>query len=373
MTEESETILQDALVVVTGARNSGKTFFAITALPPSQVDKVFYHDSERSANRTIQELEAQDLSPGYYCNLEDRFDLPSSDDLLSRISKGSLPWVTPSQRSTMEEYYKFIIRDLDENLKQDKYLVYVHDTIEKLEAGMAAWVESHKKQTGWTSKAYGKLWIEGVYPLYTQLLEAIFQRGVKMIIFASHLKTPWQGNHPVVGKVVPSGKRILYFRTSLYLWLVQNPLNADGAPAGLIMKERLGSLRATKDDKWKARRMLPRRLPHCTWEDILKYLEEGCDLANPALGEKLSPDEEGMIQEWKLSNAQIQLMVLEAETKLEEMKQQVTILAPSPVIEAAVESNSDVLKLSAAGKKPKEIAKEVGISLPMVLRMLREQ
>ena len=376
-----ETVLKDALVVVTGARNTGKTLFAITTARPSQMPYMFYHDSERSSNRAIQELESQGIAPGYYGNLEARFsNLPAEDDLLSRINKGDLPWVTEKERSSLEGYYLHVLDDLEKNLKRGEYSFYVHDTIEKLEAGMVAWVEGHKKQSGWTQKAYGKLWTEGVYPLYAQLIEAIFQRGVKIIVFCSHLKTPWQGNRPVAGKVVPSGKSLLWFRTSLFLWLKQEPRNADGAPAGLVLKERLVSLKVTDDDDWDPRRMLPRRIPHCTWRDIRRYLEIGCNLANPAEGEILSLEESELISEF-MSNEQMKLMQLEVQKEILELQTQMPELLrvqddkldiPSVKREIDPEDNKTAMTLLREGKSPGAIAKELGIPLPLVLRARKE-
>jgi hypothetical protein len=214
-------------------------------------------------------------------------------------------------------YYEYILNDLDKNLVQGKYKVYIHDTLEKLEAGMAAWAESNITRFGFTSvssaRKYGKIWSAVIYPLYEQIVSAIFSRGVEVIIFCSHLRTPWEGNKPVPGKVEPSGKKLLHRLSSLMLWLTNDPSNEDGAPAGLVLKERLGNLDVV-DGKWKPRRMLPKRIPHCTWEDVKDYLEEGCNLSDPAPGEVMSQDERRMTSRF-LSDEQIALMVADAETE----------------------------------------------------------
>ena len=44
------------LFVFTGPRGVGKTTLAATHLPPAEVDKVFYHDSENSANHIVRQL-----------------------------------------------------------------------------------------------------------------------------------------------------------------------------------------------------------------------------------------------------------------------------------------------------------------------------
>lgn len=310
--------LHKAVVVITGARGTGKTTLAFTYLPPGQEEQVFSHDSERSANRIVQSLKAMGRGLGYYGDLQTRFShLPPDDDLLHRISQGSLPWVDKTERSAMRQYYEYILDDLDKNLVQDKYKVYILDTGEKFEAGMRAWGEDHITMFGFKSakeaKRYGKIWSEVLYPLYEQIITAIFSRGVEVIFLCFHLRTPWQGNKPVPGKVEPSGKPLLRKLSSFMLWLTSELTNADGAPAGLVLKERLGQLTVV-DGKWQIRRMIPARIPHCTWEDIKQYLVTGCDLANPAPGEVMSRTEREMISEL-LTDKQMALMVADAEAE----------------------------------------------------------
>jgi hypothetical protein len=151
-----------------------------------------------------------------------------------------------------------------------------------------------------------------MYRTYRQFFSSLFDRGVKVINLVSHLKNPWQDNRPVPGKVAPGGKPLLYLLSSLVIWLVNEPANQDGAPAGLVLKERLGNLEV-KNGKWKPRRMIPQRIPHCTWDDIRDYLVDGCDLSNPAL--QMKPAERQMISEL-LTNEQLKLMILSAEERL---------------------------------------------------------
>jgi len=307
------------LFVITGARGTGKSLLAATYLPPSEIENAYVHDAERSMNRVIERLGKAGRKFGYYADLGARFkDLPEDDDLLDRISRGQLPWVDKKQRSSLIAYYQYILDDLAENLEHGKYSVYIHDTVAKLEAGMAAWVDDHHHQAGVRKTAYGGLWTQGVYPLYEHLVASIFGRGVDTIILTSHLKTPWEGKRPVVGKVTPAGKKLLYLLSSFFVWLVNDRWNKDGAPAGLVLKERLGDLIVTDDD-WEIRRMLPERIPHCTWKDINRYLEHGCDLVNPAFGERMSDAELGMISEL-VSDEQMRLMILGAEQELAETK-----------------------------------------------------
>jgi hypothetical protein len=316
--------LHEAVVVVTGARGTGKSTFASTYIHPRMVENVFYHDSERSANRIVQSLAKMDLEFGYYGDLQARFkDLPSDDDLLHRINNNNLPWLGKEEKSAMRRYYEYILGDLDENLTQGKYKVYILDTGEKFEAGMAAWVEDNITRFGYRTvreaRRDGRIWTDCIYPLYEQLVSGVFSRGVEVIFLCFHLSTPWVNRKPVPGKVKPSGKPLLRRLSSFMLWLVNEPTNSDGAPAGLVLKERLGELTIV-DDKWKPRRMIPARVPHCTWEDITNYLETGCDLANPAPGEVMSDSEREMISEL-LTDKQTELML--ADARVEQLQKEI--------------------------------------------------
>jgi len=366
--------MSNELIVVTGARNTGKSLFAATHLKPEDIHRMYVHDSENSMNRVLVGQKATKCEFGHYVDLKARFsELPGEEDLLGRINAGQLPWVTEKGRSSLAEYYEYILADLDENLEPGKYDVYVHDTLEKFEAGMAAWVEGNKKKAGVTSIAFGKLWSEGVYVLYENLLSALYERGVQTVIMCSHLKTPWESGRPVVGKVVPSGKKLLYRLSSLFLWLVNDKRNADGAPAGLVLKERMGNLMVI-DGEWKIQRMLPERLPRCTWEDINRYLVEGCNLESPAPGESMSDGERDMISEL-LTDEQMRLMLMDAEKELLEARQGAILTGGSfepPVVqEQEVPFEKTVKQLLAEGKSEQEIRETTGKPLPIVKTAIR--
>jgi len=356
------------VIVTTGARGTGKSTLAATFLPPGEIDKVFVHDSENSMNGIIAQLTVNNLAFGHYVDLKARFStLPSDDDLLTHINAGKLPWVNERAKSSLADYYLYILDDLTQNLTPGKYSLYIHDTLEKLEAGMVAWVETNRKQAGVTTLAFGKMWTEGVYPLYEHLLSSIFGRGVETIILCSHLKNPWSGNRPVVGKVAPSRKKILYRLSSLMLWLVNARRNADGAPAALVLKERMGAVRVVDGD-WGLSRMLPERIPHCTWTDIRRYLSEGCDLSNPAKGEAMTSAEKDMISEL-LTNEQMRLMILDAEKELEEAKSHGGMFVQQEPAKPEV----DIMALAAEGKTAEEIAVIVNKPLPVVKAIMTGQ
>lgn len=376
--------MKQSLVVATGARGVGKTTFLSTYLSPTDLDALYYVDTEYSANHVVDELERHGLEIGRYVNVQDRFrDLPGDGDLLDRIVAGELPWVSSRQRSALAEFYSWLLADLNEHLVAGKYKAVAFDTLEKLEAAMLAYVEGDKKTTGWTTKADGKMWADAYYPLYEGFISALYQRGIEVILMSSHLRTPWHDRRPVPSKVAPGGKKILYQLSQLFVWLVNEPSNADGAPAGLVLKERLGRLAPT-DTGWSIQRALPRRLPRCTWEAIQAYLDEPADLADPEPGETLSAEELEMVSEL-LTNEQIRLMMLEAEVELAEKRADLpstVTVEDTPIDPVRPDTDKTMSGIIAIRDSlpdtatPEGIAKaaadELSIPLPVAMRLVKD-
>lgn len=399
-------LIHNGVVVVTGAHNTGKTTFALTSVLPDDLGLVYYHDAERSGNRALADFESQGLELGHYLDLEARFSpkpgkgeayLPKTDDLIARLDQNQLPWATSAEQTALQQYWHHVKSDIAEHMIPGKYKVYIHDTIVTLEAGMAAWVQDHKGLgsglAGWTTYGYGKMWTEGVYPLYRGFLQGIFDRGIELIILIAHLKSPWfgQGDNAkrIPGKVEPQGKPVLKLLSSLMLWL-ENADNPDGAPAGIVLKERLGSIKAvaTGEDgkkRWSVRRMIPRRIPHCTWfqdadpaiaalGSIEYYLEHGCDLSMPKKGETLSQASKDMIGH-TLTDAQMRYMVAEAETsRAVEQQKLVKSGARVPVVnpaQALSNGSGEVTVARAMVDQVKEQIEQAGGAA--VVDTLREQ
>jgi len=400
-------LLQQGVVVVTGAHNTGKTTFALTSVLPDDTETIYYHDAERSGNKALADFEAQGLKLGHYLDLEARFSpdpkdgqlyLPKTEDLIARLDSNDLPWANSTEQTALQQYWQTVKHDIAEHMTPGKYKVYIHDTIVTLEAGMAAWVTDNKGigtgKAGWTTYGYGKMWTEGVYPLYRGFLQGIFDRGVELIVLIAHLKSPWfgQGDNAkrIPGKVEPQGKPVLKLISSLMLWLEQSS-NPDGAPSGVVLKERLGSLTAAPavegaKRRWSPRRKLPRRIPHCVWwqdgdpsiaplGSIEQYLEHGCDLANPRPGETLSQQTKEMIGH-SLSDAQLRYMVAEAEaTRAVEQQKLVRSGAAVPTVngaQALANGSGDLTVPRKTIDDIKERIEQAG-GAPMGVDALREQ
>ena len=360
------------LIVITGPRGVGKSTLAATYLPPSKIERVVVIDNENSMNNFRQNLIRLGKDFGKYINTLERFKhkLPASDDLLNRIDKGNMPWTDANERSAFIDYYKHVLGEISE-LPAGKYDTLIVDTGERLEAGMAAYVEANKSKFGITDTGYGKLWINGVYPLYTYLLQGLWDRGISTVILTFHLKNVWEGKRPIPGKVTHAGKKLLYYLSSLMLWLVNDNRNPNGEPAGLVLKERMGRVETDGDD-WNIKTMLPPRIPVCDWKHIRQYLETGYDIINPGPTEVRSEKETEMISEL-MTDAQIRLMLADAEIEREQNAIQMAESGLIPVVE------QEKIEIGQNGDIPQTKAqaitkwKSLGKPLPALLSKLREK
>lgn len=358
--------LERSLIVITGAKGVGKTIMAYTVAPPSRVNRVFVHDAENSGNRFVQQLKAKGREFGHYLNLDDKWTqaLPNDKDLLARIMRDDLPWVSRGERDSMVDYYRAVLEDIDKNLEPNKFDVYIHDTNQRFEAGMAAFVEANRDKTGWKRKAYGEMWWKGVYPLYRAFLNALYQRGVKVVIFTTHLHTPWVDNKPVVGAVEPRGKSVLYQLSQLHIWLVNDARNANGEPAGLVFKERLGNVGIdTENDTWDIKKCLPPRIPTCTWKNIEGYLKNGLDMSHLTEREQLSSSEQRMLST-TLDDMQMQLMILQTQKELLDKKAETLPVLGEPDPAQMARKLYD----EGNGLAIPAIAEQLGKPLPLVQR-----
>ena len=208
------------LIVITGARGVGKSTAAATFMPPSKIDKMVAIDNENSLNNFRAGMNTLNVDFGLYINTMARFgNLPGADDLLTRMDKGDAPWVGKAEQGMFIDYYKYFLTEINQ-IPRGKYQALIIDTGERLEAGIAAFVEANKKKFGVTDTSYGKLWVNGVYPLYSHIFQGIWDRGIQTIIINFHLKNVWEGKRPIPGKVTHAGKKTIYPRN-----LINQPRN----------------------------------------------------------------------------------------------------------------------------------------------------
>jgi hypothetical protein len=335
-------------------------------------------DTEDSMSNILDNNSKLNLEFGAYVPMYKRFSV--DEDLLGRIAKGSLPWVSNKQKGALVEYYEFMVAELDRVLSKGKFEYLVWDTVEPLEASMAAWAEQNRGLSGWSGqRAFGRLETEAIRPLIENLFEAVARRGIKYILLTSHLRRLWEGERPVPNKVAPGGRLTLLSRLStMMLWLSPGVGNTDGAPAAIVLKARK-AVETIENDNWVVRRSLPERIPHFTWEDVRRYERDGCDMENPAPGEVMTASERDMVSEF-LSDAQMRLMTLGAEMDLETAKAQAMpfmgsgeafSIGADTTTAIAPEVVEQIIALAGEGLKPVQIKTQLGVSIKDVLETLK--
>jgi len=356
--------------VISGNKGSGKSTAIVTFLPPKDIDKLLVLDTEDSMSDMI--------GLGFkHVRMYDR--LRVGGDMLDRLARGEVPWVDQAGRNALVGYYDYLIKVLNEQLENGKYLAVGIDTVGPIEAAMTAAVEAGRRVFGWSgTRAYGRMETEGVRPLYQGLLEAIAQRGVKDIILTSHLKNVWISDQPVVGKVRPGGRmKVLTTLSSGMFWLVPGD-SPTGAPAALVLKARIGKIEPDGDGRgWSVRQILPERIPEFSWKAIEQYRAHPANLDNPAPGEVLSENEREMISDL-LTDKQMELMILGAREQLskgtseKETKRTETVSVLNKE-DTALNKEDTAVSMIAAGATNKEIVEATELPLPKVLAIRRKQ
>ena len=116
-------------------------------------------------------------------------------------------------------------------------------------------------------------------------------------------------------------------------------------------------------------------IPAFSWTKVRQYETNGCNHAQPQPGETITQSEMDMISEY-LTDAQLRLMTLGAETELEQMKaQQMPFIGGEAFsLEApglAPELVEQIMKLAGEGLKPVQIKTQLGVSIKDVLETLK--
>jgi len=349
------------IIVITGAKGSGKTTAAITHVPPSEIDRLLYIGTEDSAS---------DLDHLNFKHVRMYERLAPDDDMLQLIAAGRPPWVSEGQKAAWVEYYEHLVNVLNAKLELGKYKYLIIDTVGPVELAMTAAVEAGRQSFGWGGQtAYGKKEVEGVRPLYDNLLEAISRRGVETIILTTHLKNVWVDNKPVLDKIKPGGRlKLLSMISSMMLWLVPGN-DPHGAPAALVLKARMGLTTPGDDDFWDVRSVLPERMPVFNWRKVAQYKATPPNFASPAPGEKMSPSEREMISEL-LSDKSMELMILDKREKLGDVGGGIFADAtPGPVGQSPQDKARAMI---VAGGDRLAIVKACGLTIGEVIGLERE-
>ena len=218
-----------------------------------------------------------------------------------------------------------LYQTLDKTLRaipQNKFTVCVLDNIAPIEEALLAEVKREPRAYGIDpakaiSGAFGGAW-PGVNNLVSGYCNALYAKGIRLIIATAHIKAVWASGGQVPNKFKPKG--VERWQELSILSLVLIPGDYSPVPSALVMKEQLGQLtyNATSDE-FEIRRRLPQRLPKATFAEIRRYLREPADLSSPLKGEVPTDEEIDPFND-KFSKDQLAYMRAAAEAQLKEDK-----------------------------------------------------
>lgn len=371
---------------ITGSRGIGKSTAAARFARPSEISQMVVVDCEDSMNDIVESNKRMKVEFGAFIRAYEQLgDKEERETLLTNIARGTLPWVSEKQKSSLISFWEWLTKRLDETITPDSnYKFLVIDPVAPVEAALAAWVDADKKRAGWRTKAYGRQEVEAVRPLIRNFLEAVYARGIETILVTAHVKTPWVEyapgeSKPVLDKVIPAGRlKVWSMISTAMIWLVPPfPANANDAPSAIRMKARVG-LEKIDGDEWDIRRPIPPRIPAFSWKAWREYQKKGWDPLNPKPGETLLPHEEEMLNEL-MSDKQYELMIAYAEAAKEVYKEPSPVLGTTQAERAGAiidmvhltEQEKAIVNLAGRGKDEAQIAAELGVVLPVVINTLR--
>lgn len=340
--------LFNGIVQVTGEQDSGKTRFAL-GCGPSPEDICFFDDDIKT-KQIVDELAAANMKFGAY------FDL---------VRDGA------GMKETA--FYEYCMKAIDTTLPEmikkrgKKFGVLIWDTWARFENCLQPMVAKAPGKYREVYSAKGD--IKGAQQWQASFdLEAIIMRKLEdladMVILVSHLKSESM-NGVKNGRLVPDSKRPVAAKSVLRVYLRHNPNGA--APIGLILKRPAKTTVNTFGVQ--TINILPRKMDPITWERIRYFWEN--PVGDKAFLEKEPPTEDDISYLTPVLSSQ-QLLIYQSNVEL--VKLGFTDNTPVEDNEATPEivDTARVKELKDKGRSPAEIAHEMGITVPQVIRAIKE-
>lgn len=278
----------NGLVYVTGAYGVGKTTFATTLENPNLIAMI---DFDLKFKAEAERLGIWYRSPGGNDN-----DIYAAD------------------QQKMSDWFQMSLKEIPQGRT-----VVVIDNASPLETILGYVVSRDPKRYGVNPSnaekgAYGGI-NPGIGTIWKNITQFLQKRGVRVIVVACHLSSPWMNGQPIPNRFKGKGNKALQELANLSLVLVRGKTYI---PSGIIIKEQY-AMRQWDDDKgeWIVRRVFPTRFPQATWKAITGYFTAPADFSHPKEGETVSRDELEMFGEL-YSKQQLDFIKAVANGKFEE-------------------------------------------------------
>lgn len=333
----------EGIIHVMGEPDTGKTTFAYTA--DTHPDKIAFIDNDIKSKGLHKQLHF-----GYYLNAVKEF-----------VDGGRLKPI---------DFHNMII-DRVKALPDGKFELLVFDNWTQMEDGINAYADEHMLEMSNLSRNQLQSMSMLAWPYkrlyYATVLDFLLTKAPTVII-TTHVKDQWL-NKRKTGAKIPRCQEPLIEKSSLRVWLKHNP--DSQAPVGLVIK------RITRSE-WDGHRIkpipvLPRRVAPCTWEKIDWYLEHPIGDRELTVDEIPNEDELAILDGVLTDDQKMMLrMAIDDESDDEPTEVQTsTISAPRVASSDDTDRQAIVMAMKEEGMSNMEIAKNMGLSIGEVRRMLK--
>jgi hypothetical protein len=333
------TMLINGIIQVTGSVDVGKTTFALEC--GASPDKMLFVDGDTKGRSTVQQLQSAGLKFGRYV------------DFVEDCKGKSLLDIHHAGMSIIE------------SIEQDQYDAIVWDTWSRFASTFKSYVDANKTQFRAASEwsAMGKIsgaerWKES--QLYEAQVLNRLQSLTKCIVLVTHLKDHYVGGTKS-GKRIPDSSRTLNRIPRMRLWLTHNP-SGSPVPCALVLK-RIDVKRMT-DKGLRTVSVLPRKITprpkdESLWDTIAWYFKKPIGLRQP------TPDETPNSFELSILDGTL------TKEQQETLRLSLKIAASEIEDDGQSEQIDQVKQLASDGMKPGKIAKETGLKIAEVRKMLK--
>lgn len=272
--------LEGTLVLISGLHGLGKTLLSITMENPALTGMIDFDIKSQAL--------AEQLKMAWY-KAPESMGSPEDYDV-----------------ANLAHWFVKTLTDIPSSLTH-----LIIDNATWAEAGLGHLVAQNPTRYGLNTKNVQAGIYGGVNPGITVLWSNIFTflqgKGIKVVTVINHMSQPWVNGAPTANKFNIKGNKVFNQIASLAIILTPANPHRGGrppVPSGLIVKEALSQTRF-ENGEFSVTKVLPARLPVCTWKNITGYFDKPADFANPASGEEWIQAEVNSYSEW-LSPEQVQ-------------------------------------------------------------------
>jgi len=325
------------LIHVTGEHDVGKTSFALEC--GADPSRICFFDSDVKGRSTVEQLRNAGVEFGAY------HDLVKLDVGMREL-----------------EFHAACMKLID-GIQPGQYDAIIWDTWTRFAKTYHPYVLEHPSEFKLKWNPMGPIkgaqqWKEAQW-YEAQTLNHL-QTLAPIVIIVTHLKDFYL-NDAKTGKQVPDASRTLARVPRFRIWLRHNPNSP--VPIGLVLKRldtKLSTPRGLRTVSILPRKIVPREDDASLWDTIGEYFENPVGLRKPTLEE--TPNEfELSILDGTLTTGQRHTLHL--------------MLKANAVSQEEVESEEldteRIAELVAEGKTPLQIAQELGVDIPDVIRATR--